>query len=241
MGRWQPSRETRGTVVQRCQNVQENMLRNLEEMRAYRQGIDEVVERRKASARRMMEELKPNADTIVLSELKPARHLDPVQPRPKEFQSMKDRISAMEDNAESNHEVLGDHRKVLDCILAVRQAAEQSKGPQKVSGSQALTHAANQVVEEEAEPESVSVNEKCREIQRNSRWMGTAMQKAAVSKARVDDAKDKRRQQDMDLRAEAGSQATDEATVRLGRSRKDLGFEGKISESGSTDHAKGRQ
>ena len=43
------------------------------------------------------------------------------------------------------------------------------------------------------------------------------------------------------VRAEAGSQATDEATVRLGRSRKDLGFEGKISESGSTDHAKGRQ
>ncbi|OLP86950.1 hypothetical protein AK812_SmicGene31903 [Symbiodinium microadriaticum] len=217
MGRWQPSRETRGTVVQRCQNVQENMLRNLEEMRAYRQGIDEVVERRKTQARRFMEEFKPNPDTIALSELKPARHLDPVQPRPKEFQSMKDRISAMEDNAESNNEALGDHRKVLDCILAVRQAAEQSRGLQKVSGSEALKNAANQVVEEEAEPEGIGVNEKCREIQRNSRWMGTAMQKAAVSKARVDDAKDKRRQQDMDLRAEAeaGSQAaTEDASLR---------------------------
>ena len=101
------------------------MLRNLQEMRVYRQGIDEVVERRKEMARKAMEELKPNPDTIKLSELKPARHLDPVEPRSRQNCSMKERIAAMEVNAESNNEALGDHRKVLDCILAVRQARKE--------------------------------------------------------------------------------------------------------------------
>lgn len=180
------------------------MLRNLEEMRSYRQGIDEVVERRKAAARELMASLKPNADTIKLAELKPAPHLDPMQPRSKENTSMKDRIAAMEINAESNNEVLGDHRKVLDCILAIRQAAaERAMDPSKVSASEALANAANQTPVEEAPPEPVSINQKCREIQRNSRWMGSAMQKAAVSKARTDDVKEKRAWQEAELRQEA--------------------------------------
>ncbi|CAK9107322.1 Uncharacterized protein SCF082_LOCUS49963 [Durusdinium trenchii] len=215
MGRWQSSRATRGTVVERCQKLEENMLRNLQEMRSYRQGIDEVVERRKAAARQFMEEFKPNPDTIKLSELKPAPHLDPLQPRPKENQSMKVRISAMEVNAESNNEALGDHRKVLDCILAIRQAAaERAMDPSKVSPSQALAAAANQVPDEEAQPEPVSINQKCREIQRNSKWMGSAMQKAAVSKARSDDVKEKRAWQEAEQREEDVTTATEIPPLR---------------------------
>eukprot|EP00913_Durusdinium_trenchii_P009184 g8633.t1 len=182
----------------------ENMLRNLQEMRSYRQGIDEVVERRKAAARQFMEEFKPNPDTIKLSELKPAPHLDPLQPRPKENQSMKVRISAMEVNAESNNEALGDHRKVLDCILAIRQAAaERAMDPSKVSPSQALAAAANQVPDEASQPEPVSINQKC-----------SAMQKAAVSKARSDDVKEKRAWQEAEQREEDVTTATEIPPLR---------------------------
>jgi len=184
--------------------LEENMLRNLEEMRSYRKGMDEVVERRKAAARSFMEQFKPNPDTIKLAELKPAPHLDPAHARPKENTSMKDRIAAMEVNAESNNEVLGDHRKVLDTILAIRQAAaERAMDPSKASASEALAAAANQIPAEEVPPEPVSINQKCREIQRNSKWMGSAMQKAAVSKARSDDVKEKRAWQEAELRQEA--------------------------------------
>eukprot|EP00931_Biecheleriopsis_adriatica_P110758 TRINITY_DN8505_c0_g1_i1.p1 TRINITY_DN8505_c0_g1~~TRINITY_DN8505_c0_g1_i1.p1 ORF type:complete len:367 (+),score=88.90 TRINITY_DN8505_c0_g1_i1:54-1103(+) len=193
MGRWVSSRETRGTVMQRCQAVEETMYKNLQEMRAYRQAIDEVQQRRKANSAKFMEELKQKPENIKLSDLKPASTLDPSQPIPKESKSMKERMAALEGNMESNQEALGGHRKVLDGILTARQEAQAAAAQMTIrnaSGSAHLAAAARANTSEDVEfDDTVTTNEKCREINRNARWMGPAMQKAAVSKARTDDTK----------------------------------------------------
>ncbi|CAE8603895.1 unnamed protein product, partial [Polarella glacialis] len=191
MGRFQSSRSTRGTVVDRFCRIEENMLANLAEMRAHRLGIDEVVQRRKASAARAMSELRQKPENIRLVDLPPGIN-DEAAAVPGQSKSMKERIAAMEDNAEGNQEVMGGHRKVLDGIMAIREEGKAMKAAAEIiasGGSAGLSRAAEQQDEPEVAEQPI---DRVRLVERETRWMSAAMSKAAVSKAKILEAQEAR-------------------------------------------------
>jgi len=162
------------------------MLRNLQEMREYRLGIEEVQQRRKDKQREFIASLKEKPEEMALVDLAPATTLDPANPNPKEFLSIKERISAMEVNADVNNEAMEQHRTVLNSILAVRREAEAQAGGR---ADEALAAAAGAHSQEDSAADGPMPGEYAREVHRNAKWMGPALQKAAGSKAKVDEAK----------------------------------------------------
>jgi len=231
MGRMKSSRSSRGSVQQRCAFIEESMLRNLQEMREYRLGIEEVQQRRKDKQREFLESLKQKPETMKLVDLAPATTLDPANPNPKEFLSIKERISAMEANAEGNYEAMDQHRTVLNSILAVRKEAEAQAAGHAAPG-EALSAAAAAAPSQEGSAEYRPMpGQYAREVQCNAKWMGPALQKTAGSKAKVDEAKAERAAQDQTMRSPMSAVMQGSAGSAILAARQS-GGEGKRPQSG---------
>eukprot|EP00933_Yihiella_yeosuensis_P062773 TRINITY_DN65768_c0_g1_i1.p1 TRINITY_DN65768_c0_g1~~TRINITY_DN65768_c0_g1_i1.p1 ORF type:complete len:317 (+),score=58.67 TRINITY_DN65768_c0_g1_i1:101-1051(+) len=182
------SRSCRGSVKERFALLEANMLANLEEMRAHRKGLQEVVQARKEKSEKLKQSLLQKPDEVPLNDLTLDGVIDTAAP--KENRTMKERIAAMQDNSEQNQEVILGHRKILDQVLAVRQEAMKTLADaqrQATGGSAVLASAASAQPEVPVMQEEMSSTERRHVIETNSRWMGTALQKAAVSKAKTDE------------------------------------------------------
>eukprot|EP00404_Azadinium_spinosum_P008214 CAMPEP_0180541908 /NCGR_PEP_ID=MMETSP1036_2-20121128/68185_1 /TAXON_ID=632150 /ORGANISM="Azadinium spinosum, Strain 3D9" /LENGTH=291 /DNA_ID=CAMNT_0022556771 /DNA_START=71 /DNA_END=947 /DNA_ORIENTATION=+ len=157
------------SLCQRFSCIEENMYRNLEQIKEHRLATEQIKQKRKEDAERAIEEIKKMSSGDVSSGRGGLNLSADEESIPLELGhgNMKDRCSALEENAQDNHATLKDHREFLDEVLAMRgeenAAAAAAKGQSPRSGEQPIDRA--------------------RMIEENARWMGPAMQAAARSKA----------------------------------------------------------
>lgn len=171
-------------MTERLSRLEENLLSNLAALRAHRLGLDEVMERRKERAQQVLKELqRPSSDYEALGPLALAA-VDTAPPNA--AKNMRERLLALEENAEQNQDVLGGHRKVLNEVQAVNQGHLQDiSAGGKLPGHESAS----------ACQPGLSPDEHLRFIEENSRWMGPGLQRAAVAKAKNDEERAARHQQ----------------------------------------------
>lgn len=164
--------QSRGSLTERCAKLQENMFLNLCTLNSHRAEMEKVVQERKEKAQKLREELMNTGTDFKLSS--PPGSLLGIPPL--SFQSMKDRVSALEDNVDSNQESMMQHRSILDSHhrRSIQDTVRQAKQDNPIRMG----------VQVQTLDMKAPLVDRCQIIEENARRISSRLQESAKESAR---------------------------------------------------------
>lgn len=160
---------SRGSLSARCRRLEENMLTNLSALQSHRRGLEDVVQSRKDKAEKSKQEIRQAMKDL----MKPStRDGSVLGIAPLNFQTLRDRTAALEDNVNSNREEFFSNRSILKTI----QAARLESAP--VSARTELPDDATNLNESDSKNDDTTMADKCRAIEESARRIGAHLQES---------------------------------------------------------------